>query len=87
MGLGWLDGYAIRLHNAPFVNCTAAQQIEMLKALDGADDPELKPGADFFREIKRYTIGGYYTSKIGIDELNKGGRVPSTFACEHDGHA
>ncbi len=87
MGLGWLDGYAIRLHNAPFLNCTEAQQVEMLKALDGASDPDLKPGADFFREIKRYTVDGYYTSKIGIDELNKGGRVPSTFACEHESHA
>jgi hypothetical protein len=87
MGLGWLDGYAIRMHNAPFVNCTEAQQIEMLKALDGSDDADLKTGADFFREIKRYTVAGYYTSKIGIDELNKGGRVPSTFACEHESHA
>jgi hypothetical protein len=41
MGLGWLDGYAIRMHNAPFVNCTEAQQVEMLKALDGSDDVDL----------------------------------------------
>jgi hypothetical protein len=87
MGLGWLDGYAIRKHNAPFVKCSEAQQVEMLQSLDGAAEPDLKPGAEFFREIKRYTVDGYYTSKIGIDELNKGGRVPATFACEHESHA
>lgn len=87
MGLGWLDGYAIRKHNAPFVKCTEAQQVEMLKSLDGATDPELQPGAEFFRQVKKLTVDGYYTSKIGIDELNKGGRVPATFACEHESHA
>jgi hypothetical protein len=87
MGLGWLDGYAIRKNNAPFVSCTEAQQIEILKSLDGATDPDLKPGAEFFHQVKKYTVDGYYTSKIGIDELNKGGRVPSTFACEHESHA
>jgi glucoside 3-dehydrogenase (cytochrome c) hitch-hiker subunit len=87
MGLGWLDGYAIRKNNAPFLDCSEAQQIEILKSLDGATDADLKPGAEFFKQVKRYTVDGYYTSKIGIEELNKGGRVPATFACEHDSHA
>jgi hypothetical protein len=87
MGLGWLDGHAIRKHNAPFVKCTEAQQVEILKSLDGATTADLKPGAEFFRQIKRFTVDGYYTSKIGIDELNKGGRVPASFACEHENHA
>jgi len=87
MGMGWLDGHAIRKHGAPFVKCTEAQQVEILKSLDGATDPNLKSGADFFEQIKRYTVEGYYTSRIGIDELNKGGRVPATFACEHESHA
>lgn len=86
-GLGWLDGYAIRKHNAPFVRLSAAQQTEILQALDGVKLPELEPGAQFFQQIKRLTVDGYYTSKIGIDELNKGGRVPATFACGHSSHA
>ena len=86
-GLGWLDGYAIRKHNAPFVKLSAAQQTEILETLDGVKLPEIEPGARFFEQVKRLTVDGYYTSKIGIDELNKGGRVPATFACEHPGHA
>jgi hypothetical protein len=84
-GLAWLEGYAIRQHGKPFAACTPEQQVAMLKSLDRASDPALKPGADFFAEIKRLTVAGYYTTKIGIDELNKGGRVPSTFGCTHNG--
>ena len=65
---------------------TEAQQIAILETLDGAQDEDLEPGADFFRLVKKMTVDGYYTSKIGIDELNKNG-VPSTFACTHDSHA
>ena len=86
MGLGWLDGYAIKQHGHPFVKLTEAQQIAILETLDGAEEEALKPGAEFFRELKSLTVQGYYTSKIGIDELNKDG-VPETFACTHDSHA
>ena len=84
-GLGWLDGHAIRLHGAPFVGLEEGDQVAILESLDGAEDPELAPGAAFFKRLKRLTVEGYYTSRIGIAELNKHG-VPSTFACEHDTH-
>ena len=86
MGLGWLDGYANKKHNAPFVALTEPQQIAILEELDGATADELQPGKAFFNEIKRLTVQGYYTSRIGIAELNKDG-VPSTYACTHDSHA
>lgn len=84
-GLAWLDGYAIRRHSKPFVRCSANEQVAMLKSFDGAQDAELRPGGAFFEEIKALTVAGYYTSKIGIDELNKGGRVPTSFGCKHQG--
>jgi gluconate 2-dehydrogenase gamma chain len=128
-GLSWLDGYALRLHEKPFVRCTPEQQTAMLTALDragvttqpqtlnragtpdraaepdrpvtppirpggpvtaagtGSKDVDLAPGARFFRQIKMLTVSGYYTSEIGINELNKGGRVPASFGCTHpEGH-
>lgn len=111
-GLGWLDGYAIRLHDAPFVALDAADQTAILESLDVAggagptgrpslfetvvdaeptvasasDSVDLAAGAAFFKRLKRLTIEGYYTSRIGIAELNKNG-VPSTFACEDGAHA
>jgi hypothetical protein len=85
MGLGWLDGYANQKHGAPFVALTEPQQIAILEELDGATADELLPGKAFFNEIKRLTVQGYYTSRIGIAELNKDG-VPSTYACTHESH-
>jgi gluconate 2-dehydrogenase gamma chain len=84
-GLGWLDGYAIRTHGKPFVRCTEAQQIAALKSIDGAREGEMAPGGEFFAQMKALTVSGYYTSKIGIDELNKGGRVPGTYGCRDKG--
>ncbi len=86
MGLGWLDGYANQKHGEPFVGLTEPQQVAILEELDGATADELLPGKAFFDEIKRLTVQGYYTSRIGIAELNKDG-VPSTYACTHDSHA
>jgi hypothetical protein len=84
-GLGWLDGYAIREYKAPFVRCSAADQLAILKALDEGDSPGLKPGNEFFGEVKGLTVMGYYTSREGIAELNKGGRVPRSFGCKSTG--
>jgi hypothetical protein len=84
-GLGWLDGYAIRQHQAPFVRLTPAQQTGILKSLDRTKEADLRAGGEFFRQIKQLTVQGYYTSKVGIDELNKGGRVPGSFGCSHGG--
>ena len=85
-GLGWLDGHAIGLHGSPFVALDEAQQVEILESLARGKDPELKPGAEFFAKLKRMTVEGYYTSRIGIAELNKHG-VPASFGCDHDDHA
>ena len=79
-GLAWLDGYALRTYGAPFVKGSASQQTSVLKNLDAAENA-------FFREIKRRTVAGYYSSKIGYAELNKGGRVPATFGYTHGGHS
>lgn len=82
-GLGWLDGHAIGLHGSPFVALEEAQQVAILESLDRSKVPELKPGADFFARLKRLTVEGYYTSRIGIAELNKHG-VPASFGCDDD---
>ena len=84
-GLGWLDGHSIGLHGSPFVALAEEDQVAILQTLDGADDTGLAAGAAFFARMKRLTVEGYYTSRIGIAELNKNG-VPATFACEHASH-
>lgn len=84
--LGRLDGYAIDQYGAPFAKLSAARQTAILESLEGGEQAQRKIGAGFFARLKRLTVEGYYTSKIGIDELNKDG-VPETFAGAHAAHA
>jgi len=86
-GLAWLDRHARRAHGATFAACTRDQQTKLLESLDPAARPPaaLRPGVQFFQEIKRRTVAGYYNSRIGFDELNKGGRVPKSYGCPHPG--
>jgi hypothetical protein len=81
-GLHWLDGHAIKLHAAPFVKLTEAQQVAILQSLDV---PANEPGPRFFRLAKMWTSRIYYQTSIGMRELNKGGRVPaaSKMGCDH----
>jgi gluconate 2-dehydrogenase gamma chain len=80
-GLGWIDGYAIRKHGNAFLACAPAEQTAMLEALDAAAETGSEPGSNFFRDFKHLTADIYYATEIGFRELNKGGRVPSTFGC------
>ncbi len=82
-GLSWLDGDAIQRHGKPFTRCSEPQQIAMLEALDSGSGP----GHEFFRLAKRLTAELYYATEIGFGELNKGSRVPSTFACRDNAHS
>jgi hypothetical protein len=84
-GIGWLDGYAIRTFGKPFVKCSYAERIAILKELDRSPKPELWTGAQFFALAKKLTVEGYYTSREGIAELNKGARAPAGFGCKHKG--
>lgn len=82
-GLDGLDGLAIREHGHPFVHCSGADQIAMLLALDEGSGA----GHAFFLQAKSLTTRIYYATEMGFRELNKGGRVPATFGCEHASHA
>ncbi len=84
-GLGWLDGHAIEQHAAPFIQLEESQQVAILESINDQAVGDLSMGSEFFAALKRLTIEGYYTSKVGIDELNKSG-IPETFACQHDSH-
>ena len=45
--------------------------------------PESRQATVFFRQVKSLTARICYATKIGFKDMNKGGRVPSTFGCTH----
>jgi hypothetical protein len=81
-GLGWLDGYCHRKFDKPFRQLSEAQQIEVLEILDQQKEVEVDEGTRFFRQLKSLVSRSYYNTKIGYDELNKGGRVPTSYGCK-----
>jgi gluconate 2-dehydrogenase gamma chain len=71
-GLAWLDGDARRLHQKPFVELNAAAQTALLRSLAYSDQklPGDESGRRFFHLVRRYTVMGYYTTRIGLEQLD-----------------
>jgi gluconate 2-dehydrogenase gamma chain len=88
-GLEWLDSTAKKRHGASFASLSHEQQIEILKRVAYRDRavPGDGEGQSFFRLIRRYTVMGYYTSQVGLRELDYPGlRLYSQSpACPHTG--
>ncbi|OLE73223.1 MAG: hypothetical protein AUG74_04760 [Bacteroidetes bacterium 13_1_20CM_4_60_6] len=65
-GLAAVDGLSRERHGKPFLEATPDQRVALLTELAAQDG--------FFRELKSWTVRGYYTSKIGIhvDQEYKG---------------
>ncbi len=91
-GLAWVDGRALSQYGKPFVDLTQEQKTSLLEPLADLENknPEDQPGIRFFEDIKDWTLFGYYTSEIGLEqELQYGGDTyHESFpgACTHPEH-
>ncbi len=88
-GLAAIDQIAERAYGKKFADCAAEQQIALLEKLSSNEDKPATPEEKFFVEIKRATIDGYYTSRIGIhQELEYQGNVAQAefVGCTHPEH-
>jgi len=81
-GLWWLDGYCLQTAAKPFKNLTPTDQMRTLLLLCESSDPHLQPGTVFVHLAKAWTAKIYYSTHIGEQELNKGGRVPSRYSTD-----
>jgi len=79
-GLMWLDGYAIDHYGKTYLACPPEQRKEMLDLIayrkNAKARPELDQGVAFFAFLRDKTCDGFYTSKIGIEDLGYIGNVP-----------
>ncbi|HEY4816540.1 MAG TPA: gluconate 2-dehydrogenase subunit 3 family protein [Candidatus Acidoferrum sp.] len=76
-GLRLVDVMSQHYNGKSFVNSSQEGKIAVVKVLSDNDHMTDLPEVRFFIELKRLTVRGYYTSKIGIhDELEyKGNRI------------
>jgi hypothetical protein len=89
-GLRLIDIMSQHDHGKTFVNATSEQRIALLTVLSDHVQMTDLPEVRFFVELKRMTVKGYYTSKIGIhDELEyKGNRILKEYVgCDDQGPA
>ena len=73
--LAALDGEAKRRFQKPFAECAVDDRDRILGGLAAKEDDPQSELERFFVKIKRQTVSGYYTSRVGLlDELEyKGG--------------
>ncbi len=73
-GLQAVEGLSRELNGKPMLEATADQRIAVLNRLAAGESDPKTPAEHFFRELKRWTVRGYYSSKIGIhlDQQYKG---------------
>jgi gluconate 2-dehydrogenase gamma chain len=72
-GLMWLDNFCADRFEKTFFECAPGQQHEVLDLIayrkNAKQDPALSQGIAFFAFLRRMTCDGFYTSKIGIADL------------------
>ena len=71
-GLTWLDARAEGLRRKPFHDLPPDQQNELIEHLAYKDRyrPGEEDGRAFFKLIREYTVMGFYTSRIGLEQLD-----------------
>lgn len=76
-GLAWLDQECNGRFNKTFVAAAEGQRNEVLDEISGLEPrrPDQSHGVAFFRSFRDLVATGFWTSKIGIDDLEFSGNV------------
>ena len=76
-GLAWIDRECLRRYDKPFTACAAAERTAVLDdiAWPQRARPEHSHGAAFFTSFRDLTASGFWTTRMGIDDLQNLGNV------------
>ena len=71
-GFAWLNAHSKKLAGQPFLALPSEQQVLLLEPL--AYKRKFRPGEEagrrFFDLLREYTVMGFYTSEVGLKELD-----------------
>jgi len=85
-GLMWLDGFCTDRFGKPYLSSTPEQKTEVLDLIayrrNAEQDPSLSQGVEFFAFLRKLTTDGFYSSEIGIADLEY---IGNTFVREFPG--
>lgn len=85
--LAAFEKLAVEKHGKPFLQLGEAEQAALLNLLAANETKPGAPAEHFFADMKKVTLFGYYSSKIGLlQELGyKGNQVLDEFpGCQHE---
>lgn len=85
-GLLWLDATCRDRYGKAYLDCAPAEQKEILDLIayraNAPKDPRLSQGIKFFSLLRNLTLDGFYTSEIGIKDLQY---IGNTYVAEFPG--
>lgn len=78
-GLRWLDLQCLHRYQKTFKDCTSAQQIELVDqiAYPSKAKPEMSQGVSFFNLMRNLTATGFFSSAMGVKDLQYKGNTPN----------
>jgi hypothetical protein len=76
-GLAWFDRECVNRYDKMFLSCTDAERTKILDDIAWPQKaaPDLTHGVAFFTGFRDLTASGFWTSKMGIDDLKYMGNV------------
>ncbi len=80
-GLHWLEIKSNKMFGKSFVDASKAQQIELVDLIAYPEKaaPENAQGVSFFNQMRNFTATGFFTSKIGIEDMGYMGNTPNAW--------
>ena len=90
-GLAWIDTECRERFGADFVSCTDAQRTQLLEeiayhkgdsvgpVLDEYGRIPMRHGAEFFNSFRDLTASGFWSSKMGIEDIGYVGNRPAVW--------
>jgi hypothetical protein len=78
-GLRWLDMHCLKQYNKAFKDCDGKQQIAVVDEIAYPEKakPEVKQGVAFFNLMRDLVSTGFYTSEMGVKDIDYKGNTPN----------
>lgn len=71
-GLMWLDNQCRQRYGSIFVDCSSSEQQELIDEIAYPDEakPDMQYGVRFFNRMRDLTSTGFFTTQMGIEDLD-----------------
>jgi len=78
-GLRWIDMQSYKRYEKSFISCNQQQQLAIVDDIAYPDKvkPGMEQGVSFFNHLRNLTASGFYTTKIGLEDIGYMGNKPN----------